>query len=141
MWHCSTTVFNLEFNVPRTFELLYACVLLWGDSTLPNFNWKLFISDAPIMKLKLGMQMNPLDIEATDDVYFECLITSNPNAYKVIWKHNVRNRHLLTGKRLFAENVHKLLRLLPNTTHWLWLRCYINTFFGFFVRFSFLSKK
>lgn len=33
--------------------------------------------------------MNPDDIEEGDDVYFECKVHANPNAYKVIWKHNV----------------------------------------------------
>lgn len=54
----------------------------------------LFVLDVPILKLALGINMNPADIEEGDDVYFECHIDANPHAYKVIWKHNVRHpRH------------------------------------------------
>lgn len=48
-----------------------------------------FVTDVPILKLALGINMNPADIEEGDDVYFECKIDANPPAYKVIWKHNV----------------------------------------------------
>lgn len=38
--------------------------------------------------------MNPDDIEEGDDVYFECKVHANPNAYKVIWKHNVSDIYI-----------------------------------------------
>lgn len=41
------------------------------------------------MHLQLGSNMNPDDIEEGDDVYFECNVHANPDAYKVVWKHNV----------------------------------------------------
>ncbi|XP_028522320.2 synaptogenesis protein syg-2 isoform X3 [Apis cerana] len=50
--------------------------------------WKLNVFFVPILHLKLGSNMNPDDIEEGDDVYFECKVHANPNAYKVIWKHN-----------------------------------------------------
>lgn len=49
----------------------------------------MFVLDVPLLKLALGTNMNPADIEEGDDVYFECKIDANPPAYKVIWKHNV----------------------------------------------------
>lgn len=49
----------------------------------------LFITVVPILHLQLGSNMNPDDIEEDDDVYFECNINANPDAYKVVWKHNV----------------------------------------------------
>lgn len=48
-----------------------------------------FLADLPTLKLELGTNMNPEDIEEGDDVYFECKVNANPSAYKVVWKHNV----------------------------------------------------
>ncbi|CAB3228781.1 unnamed protein product [Arctia plantaginis] len=42
----------------------------------------------PIVSLQLGSKLNPNDIEEGDDVYFECIVRSNPPAYKVVWEHN-----------------------------------------------------
>ncbi|XP_076394781.1 nephrin isoform X1 [Megachile rotundata] len=50
--------------------------------------WKLNVFFAPILHLDLGSNMNPDDIEEGDDVYFECKVHANPDAYKVVWKHN-----------------------------------------------------
>jgi hypothetical protein len=49
-------------------------------------------SVVPMLKLELGLNLNPDDIEEGDDVYFECKVHANPVAYKVIWKHNVSIR-------------------------------------------------
>ncbi|KFB40641.1 AGAP001824-PA-like protein [Anopheles sinensis] len=49
---------------------------------------KLNVFYLPILKLELGTNMNPEDIEEGDDVYFECKVNANPSAYKVVWKHN-----------------------------------------------------
>lgn len=40
--------------------------------------------------------MNPKKIKEGGDVYFECIVDSNPNAYKVIWRHNVRSFSFFT---------------------------------------------
>nr|XP_033337849.1 neural cell adhesion molecule 1-B-like isoform X2 [Megalopta genalis] len=50
--------------------------------------WKLNVYYVPILRLELGSNMNPDDIEEGDDVYFGCKVNANPAAYKVIWKHN-----------------------------------------------------
>ncbi|XP_075972133.1 kin of IRRE-like protein 2 isoform X2 [Anticarsia gemmatalis] len=42
----------------------------------------------PIVNLQLGAKLNPNDIEEGDDVYFECIVKSNPPAYKVVWEHD-----------------------------------------------------
>ena len=60
--------------------------------------------DMPVVTLKMGSSLNPDDIKEGDDVYFECLIQSNPKPYKMSWYHNVRiflqllylNRHAST---------------------------------------------
>ncbi|XP_011151736.1 synaptogenesis protein syg-2 isoform X2 [Harpegnathos saltator] len=50
--------------------------------------WTLNVFFVPILTLQLGTNMNPDDIEEGDDVYFECKVQANPDAYKVVWKHN-----------------------------------------------------
>jgi len=49
----------------------------------------IFSTDAPIVTLQLGAKLNPNDIEEGDDVYFECIVKSNPPVYKVVWEHDV----------------------------------------------------
>lgn len=54
-----------------------------------NISYLIFHADAPTVKLQLGSKLNPNDIEEGDDVYFECVVDSNPPAYKVVWEHDV----------------------------------------------------
>lgn len=49
----------------------------------------MFFSDQPTTHLKMGSSLNPDDIKEGDDVYFECVIQSNPKPYKMSWFHNV----------------------------------------------------
>jgi hypothetical protein len=55
-----------------------------------------------MLKLELGLNLNPDDIEEGDDVYFECKVHANPWAYKVVWKHNVSMSYRLvhTGQEV-----------------------------------------
>lgn len=46
-------------------------------------------TDMPVVTLKMGSSLNPDDIKEGADVYFECLIQSNPKPYKMSWYHNV----------------------------------------------------
>lgn len=55
----------------------------------------------PVVTLKMGSSLNPDDIKEGDDVYFECLIQSNPKFYKLSWFHNVRNFN-----KFLTSNVH-----------------------------------
>ncbi|XP_046401780.1 hemicentin-1 isoform X2 [Ischnura elegans] len=50
--------------------------------------WKMDVYYVPVVRLELGSNLNPKDIEEGDDVYFECNVDANPHAYKVVWKHN-----------------------------------------------------
>lgn len=84
-----------------TCTIVFACVL--SEPTIPRYIMRKtlfifyislyacvsFVLDVPILKLALGINMNPAYIEEGHDVYFECKIDANPPAYKVIWKHNV----------------------------------------------------
>lgn len=47
------------------------------------------VTDQPTAHLKMGSSLNPDDIKEGDDVYFECVIQSNPKPYKMSWFHNV----------------------------------------------------
>ena len=51
----------------------------------------LSISVQPSVQLTLGRMVNPTDLEEGDDVYFECIVSANPPAYKLTWWHNVSN--------------------------------------------------
>lgn len=55
------------------------------------YECKIFLSfaDMPVVTLKMGSSLNPDDIKEGADVYFECLIQSNPKPYKMSWYHNV----------------------------------------------------
>ncbi|XP_055634934.1 hemicentin-1 isoform X2 [Toxorhynchites rutilus septentrionalis] len=55
---------------------------------MKEISTKLNVFYLPTLKLELGTNMNPEDIEEGDDVYFECKVNANPSAYKVVWKHN-----------------------------------------------------
>lgn len=60
-----------------------------------------------MLNLSLGANMNPDDIEEGDDVYFDCQMDSNPYAYKVVWKHNVRKytdiNEILVNLKIFSS--------------------------------------
>lgn len=43
----------------------------------------------PMVTLIMGPKLNPEDIKEGDDVYFECIISSNPKPYKLAWFHDV----------------------------------------------------
>ena len=57
-------------------------------------SYVLNVAVPPHVELSLGPAVNPRDLEEGDDVYFECHITAHPPAYKVTWKHNVRQYFL-----------------------------------------------
>ena len=48
-----------------------------------------FFTDAPIVILSFGSNIDPTQIAEGNDVYFECKISANPEVYKVVWLHNV----------------------------------------------------
>ncbi|XKL59278.1 hypothetical protein PGB90_000294 [Kerria lacca] len=56
------------------------------DSLL--FNVVCGTRDPPIVDLRLGNNLNAVQIKEGEDVYFECKIRSNPREYKIIWLKN-----------------------------------------------------
>lgn len=49
----------------------------------------IFISDPPIVTLRLGSTLVVDDIKESDDIYFECDIKANPPWRKLSWLHDV----------------------------------------------------
>lgn len=50
-------------------------------------------SDLPIVTIRMGSNINPMDIKEGDDVYFECSVKANPKAYKLSWYKNGKELH------------------------------------------------
>jgi len=71
---------------------LIRAVLICSDEILTNSSFP--IPDMPVVTLKMGSSLNPDDIKEGADVYFECLIQSNPKPYKMSWFHNVSRVHV-----------------------------------------------
>lgn len=61
---------------------------LYENSFCVNKNNKCFISDPPIVTLRLGSTLSD-NIKEGDDVYFECLAVANPQWRKLYWLHDV----------------------------------------------------
>ena len=76
-----------------------------------------------MLKLELGQNLNPDDIEEGDDVYFECKVHANPWAYKVVWKHNVSMSYLVihTGRFIFLNRSNSKYDHNDN-----WLSCLVQ---------------
>ncbi|XP_039959757.1 uncharacterized protein LOC120774297 [Bactrocera tryoni] len=55
--------------------------------------WRMVVHYQPTAHLKMGSSLNPDDIKEGDDVYFECVIQSNPKPYKMSWFHNGKELH------------------------------------------------
>ena len=55
--------------------------------------WCCVVADAPTVALSFGSNLDPGNIAEGNDVYFECKISANPEVYKVVWLHNVRNQY------------------------------------------------
>ena len=53
------------------------------------WNILLRFSDAPHAELRLGRSLNASNIKEGDDVYFECLIHSNPAPSTIVWTRHV----------------------------------------------------
>ena len=49
----------------------------------------MILADPPVVKLRLGPQLQSDIIEEGKDVYLECDVKSNPEVYKIEWKQEV----------------------------------------------------
>ncbi|XP_024935855.1 nephrin isoform X1 [Cephus cinctus] len=55
--------------------------------------WILKVHFTPIVILRMGLSLKPKDIKEGDDVYFECNVRANPQAYKLTWFHEDEELH------------------------------------------------
>ncbi|XP_031831167.1 neural cell adhesion molecule 1 [Nomia melanderi] len=62
------------------------------DSALED-KWRLLVYYTPIVTIKLGSSLKANDINEGDDVYFECDVQANPNAYKLAWFKDDKELH------------------------------------------------
>lgn len=46
-------------------------------------------TDAPLVEVSLGRNLDPGRIKEGDDVYFECSVKAKPAISRVAWRHNV----------------------------------------------------
>ncbi|XP_050530866.1 nephrin [Daktulosphaira vitifoliae] len=83
-----------------------------GSSAAEEDIWIIDVHYVPLLKLALGINMNPAHIIEGNDVYFECKIDANPSAYKVVWKHNgqvvqgnVKSGVIMNQKDMALQNV------------------------------------
>ena len=76
------------------------------------------LTDAPIVALSFGLNLDPSNIAEGNDVYFECKISANPEVYKVVWLHNVISNWTIF-KSIFspADNI-LIFTLLLCRTWW-----------------------
>uniref|UniRef100_A0A0A1WVT0 Hemicentin-1 n=1 Tax=Zeugodacus cucurbitae TaxID=28588 RepID=A0A0A1WVT0_ZEUCU len=63
------------------------------ESSSIEDKWRMVVHYQPTAHLKMGSSLNPDDIKEGDDVYFECVIQSNPKPYKMSWFHNGKELH------------------------------------------------
>ena len=70
-----------------------------------------------MITLSLGSNLDETDIKEGDDVYFECDVTSHPEAYKVTWRRNVRagerERERVVGIRIFRAQFGQQFMVYP----------------------------
>ncbi|XP_058796663.1 protein turtle-like isoform X2 [Phymastichus coffea] len=81
------------------------------DSALED-KWHLDVQYQPMVSLKMGSSLNPDSIKEGDDVYFECLVRANPEAYKLSWfkdakelKNNSTMGIVLSGGSLVLQGI------------------------------------
>ena len=56
-------------------------------------SFKLF-SDAPVTSIQFGKSLSSENIVENDDIYFDCVVKSNPKLTKISWLFNVSNHTL-----------------------------------------------
>ncbi|XP_078038309.1 neural cell adhesion molecule 2 [Augochlora pura] len=77
--------------------------LVVPDSVLED-KWRLQVYYAPIVTIKLGSSLRTNHINEGDDVYFECDVQANPEAYKLTWFKNGKELHQNTTAGIFLPS-------------------------------------
>ncbi|XP_055381972.1 uncharacterized protein LOC129612415 [Condylostylus longicornis] len=74
--------------------------------------WKLNVVYPPLVTLRLGSTLSPVDIKEGDDVYFECHVQSNPQWRKLLWLHNGIHLEHNTSARVIRSNQSLVLQAI-----------------------------
>lgn len=72
-------------------------------------------SDAPIVTLSLGSNLDPKNLAKGTDVYLECRIEANPPIKKIEWYHN--NKPLHSSRGIIITNQSLVLQSISKQTH------------------------
>lgn len=72
-------------------------------------------SDAPIVTLSLGSNLDPKNLVKGTDVYLECRIQANPPIKKIEWYHN--NKPLHSSRGIIITNQSLVLQSISKHTH------------------------
>lgn len=72
-------------------------------------------TDAPIVSLSLGSNLDPKNLAKGTDVYLECRIEANPPVKKIEWYHN--NKPLQPTRGVIITNQSLVLQSISKQTH------------------------
>lgn len=72
-------------------------------------------TDAPIVTLSLGSNLDPKNLAKGTDVYLECRIEANPAIKKIEWFHN--NQPLQQARGVIITNQSLVLQSISKKTH------------------------
>ena len=72
-------------------------------------------TDAPIVTLSLGSNLDPKNLAKGTDVYLECRIEANPAIKKIEWYHN--NKPLHSSRGIIITNQSLVLQSISKQTH------------------------
>lgn len=72
-------------------------------------------TDAPIVVLSLGSNLDPKNLAKGTDVYLECRIEANPPIKKIEWYHN--NKPLHSSRGIIITNQSLVLQSISKQTH------------------------
>lgn len=75
----------------------------------------LYLTDAPIVTLSLGSNLDPKNLAKGTDVYLECRIEANPAIKKIEWFHN--NQPLQQARGVIITNQSLVLQSISKKTH------------------------
>ncbi|XP_053204377.1 protein turtle homolog B-like isoform X2 [Panonychus citri] len=67
-------------------------------------SWKLTIHYVPQLSLRLGNKLRHSHIQAGNDVYFECIIRSNPKVSEIRWWFEGKELHTNTSAGIIVSN-------------------------------------
>ncbi|XP_017879884.1 hemicentin-2-like [Ceratina calcarata] len=71
--------------------------------------WRLLVFYAPKVTIRLGSNLKANDITEGNDVYFECKVQANPEAYKLVWYKDGKELYQNATARIFLPSGQSLV--------------------------------